>query len=159
MLRQRAIWVILICFSFGFIIVFYGTSVILSRVSKTSISLSPSPEETFQAKKTVENFLEFYQKSSSDETYAKKARDLLTISAQAKLLTYQDDSGQKIEKLTNQLDRFLVLSDSSVPWEIHSAILNGNKIEVRERFSYPTPRDKLFLLIDEGRNWLIDEVR
>lgn len=135
--------------------------------SRGQAAPSPSVEITeaiwkTKAEKTVTDFLDFWLKSSSTsdgQIQAKKARDLLTIVAQAKLETTKDTNGKDLADLSAKLNYFLGSADKARSFEIISTQqIDENTVEVKVNLVYASPRVKVFTLTQENNIWLIDKV-
>jgi len=128
---------------------------------------SPSVEITeaiwkTKSEKTVTDFLNFWLKSantSDGEIQAEKARDLLTIAAQAKLATTKGANGQELTNLSEKLNYFLGSAEKARRFEIISTgQIDENTVEVKVNLIYASPKVKIFSLTQENNIWLIDDV-
>lgn len=129
--------------------------------SETLISPSPTKESYSLSSKTVDNFFKFWLSASQnqDEVEAKKAADLLTISAQARLITEKDAGGQAIAGLIKQLNFFFGVEKAPFGYEIISAEdAELGEIEVKVELMYDTAIEKKIYLSKEDIFWLINEV-
>lgn len=149
--------IISLCLVGGFFIYFVEFS--------TGEELKPTPHATvssnlqeIQAKKAVENFLNYYLSSRDDANLAQKAKDLLTISAQAKLLTAKNEQGQTITDIPSQLNTFMGVQAPPQSFEFLSFQDAERGVEVRVSFVYNQRQNKIFVLEKENNLWLIDEV-
>lgn len=149
---------------------YYSAYINKGNVAPTpEVEVTDAPWKT-KSEKVTTDFLTFWAKSSDSEEgiiQAKKARDLLTIAAQAKLETFKDDKGNLITSISSQLDHFLGASDlpageagKTTNFEISfSRKIDEETVEVRASLSYATPRDKIFTIFNVGGSWLIDSVK
>lgn len=132
---------------------------------------SPSPtvtEEAWRVKseKNVNDFMDLWSKSltsSNGEQYALKARDLLTNVAQAKLATYKDKDDQPIEKVSDELSKFIGLDAPPKSIKIYSTNkIDEKNVENRIYLFYDSATSQARVLvfnnISEGGIWLIDSV-
>lgn len=107
--------------------------------------------------KVINDFLDFWSKSSPG-----KARDLLTIAAQAKLATFKDDSGNIIGDISIELDKFINVTAKTNEYEIvGTKLLNDRTVETQVRLIYnqsPPYQDRVFSLVSENNLWLIDSI-
>ncbi|MBM2820578.1 MAG: hypothetical protein HW405_338 [Candidatus Berkelbacteria bacterium] len=124
------------------------------------MDITAAPWKT-KTDKTVMDFLIFWSKSAGQDAQnqSQKARDLLTISAQARLVTYKDANQNPIQDLPIQLDKFIGISDKTDKYEIISTkLINENNVQTKVRFSSIHNIDKIFTLILENNIWLIDSI-
>ena len=97
--------------------------------------------------------------TTNSDQYATAARDLLTISAQARLLTYKDSTNQSIKKVSDQLTTF-VGSEAPASFSLDDLLLvDENTVETTVIFTDNTTSKKIFTTKSEGGVWLIDTVR
>ena len=139
------------------------------RVSPSpSLEVTEAPWKT-KSEKTTTDFLDFWLKSDNTTegiVQAKKARDLLTISGQARLETTKDAEGNPIEIIASQLDVFVDVQERPSGYEIMATKqIDERTVETRVTFNYNqtnTFKDKVFTLTSEssaGSIWLIDAVK
>lgn len=130
------------------------------------IEPSPSVEVTeavwkTKSEKTVTDFLNYWASSGSSGEQlinAKKAKDLLTISAQARLETFKDGE-TPITDVSKQLDRFIEVTSKTTKFIIISSSKTDDKnVQVKIKLNYPTPVDKVVYLMSENNIWLIDKI-
>ncbi len=128
---------------------------------------SPSVEVTvaiwkIKSEKTITDFLDFWLKSSSTSDgliQANKARDLLTIVAQAKLETTKDANGKDLSDLSAKLNYFLGSAEKARSYEIISTQkIDENTVTVKVNLIYTGPKVKVFTVTQENNIWLIDKV-
>jgi hypothetical protein len=136
--------------------------------SRGRVSPSPSVEVTeaiwkTKSEKTVSDFLNFCLNSSASadgQIQANKAKDLLTIVAQAKLETIKDANGQPPADLSTALNLFLGSADKAQSFSIVSTQkIDESKVAVKVNLLYANPQLKIFTVTNEDGIWLIDQVQ
>ena len=134
------------------------------------VSPSPSLEVTeapwkVKSEKTVNDFMGFWLASGATNegnVQAKKARDLLTIAAQARLETAKGPDDKSVTIIANQLNIFVGAKERPSGYEIiGTKKIDEKTVEIRLALKYNnnTPLDKIFTLTSEGSIWLIDTVK
>jgi hypothetical protein len=137
---------------------------------KGRVSPSPSVEVTdapwkVKSEKTVNDFMGFWLASGATTdgiVQAKKARDLLTIAAQARLETTKGSDDKPVTIIANQLDIFVGVKEKPSGYEIIATKkIDERTVEVRLslKFNVNPTQDKVFTLTSEGNIWLIDQVK
>ncbi len=144
----------------------YYANYIIGTRGQTSPSPSAEVTEAIwktKSEKTVKDFLGFYLESSSTadgQIQTKKARDLLTIVAQARLETIKDANGQTPADLNVKLNLFLGASEKAKSFTIVSTQkIDESKVEVKVNLNYASPKLKVFTVLSENNIWLIDAVK
>lgn len=134
-------------------------------VQKTTPMATPSATEAVwktNSEKTVNDFMGYFLKTrdTNGTEQAKKARDLLTITAQAKLETIKDKTGQSPSDLIAKLNALML--EESLPENfqiIYSKQIDEKTVEVSLKLSYNNRSDvRLFTIVWEGSAWLIDSI-
>lgn len=132
----------------------------IAKPSPTPVATDPIWKSKSQS--NVNNFLDLWTKSigttNSDE-YAAKARDYLTVTAQAKILTYVNNRGNSINNISLQLTNFV---DSPAPesYSISEVTQVDEKtVDVLVTFVDETTSTKIFTTKSENEVWLINSVR
>lgn len=137
---------------------------------KGRVSPSPSLEVTeapwkVKSEKTVNDFMGFWLASSAsnkDNVQAKKARDLLTITAQARLETTKGTDDKPVTIIANQLDIFVGIKTRPSDYEIIATKqVDERTVETKVGLKYNdnTTQDKVITLTSEGNIWLIDAIK
>lgn len=134
------------------------------------VTPSPSPEITeavwkTKSEKVVNDFLNYWQKSAQNngDEQAKKARDLMSINAQAKLETLKNSSGQPYLVLKDKLTAFLGLDGITSGFKIsNSRKIDEKTVEITVVFSFSNTNQSVSrvlttLIVDNI--WLVDAVR
>ena len=135
-------------------------------IIKPAVQPTPSSEVTeaiwkTKSEKTVNDFLTYWLKTKTDaQEQAKKARDLLTVAAQAKLETLKDSSGKSYSELKDKLMAFLELSEFPKEYQIFTTKkIDEKTVEVTIKLNYNQESAlRVFTVILEGSGWLIDGV-
>lgn len=129
---------------------------------------SPSVEVTepawkTKAEKTVSDFLNFYLKSSNTadgQVQSQKAKDYLTIVAQAKLETIKDSTGKTPSDLNTKLNLFVGSSEKAQSFEIVSAKkIDEETVEIKVNLNYAQVKLKVITVKSIDNIWLIDQIR
>jgi len=136
-------------------------------IVKPAPAPSPSPEATeavwkTKSEKTTNDFLNYWFNSAKiGENEAQKARDLLTIAAQAKLETIKDPSGENYSSLSDKLIAFIGLESIPQSYQIITTKkIDERTVEVSVKFMYDKePSTRIFTVVLEGNIWLIDSVQ
>lgn len=135
-------------------------------IMKPTVAPTVSPEVTeavwkTKSEKTVNDFLGYWLKSENDEEQAKKARDLLTIAAQAKLEILKNQNGNNFSSLKDKLTAFLELPGFPKDYKfIITKKIDEKTVEVTAKFNYPQGSEvRVFTCLLEGNAWLIDAVK
>lgn len=137
-------------------------------IVQKAITPSPSPSATeavwkTKSEKTVNDFMDYFLKTrdTNGTEQAEKARDLLTITAQAKLETIKDKTGQSPSDLIAKLNALML--EESLPENfqiIYSKQIDEKTVEVSLKLSYNNRSDvRLFTIVFEGSAWLIDSIK
>lgn len=136
------------------------------HIMKPAVAPTTSPEATeavwkTKSEKTVNDFLGYWLKSASDAEGAKKARDLLTIGAQAKLEILKDQNGNNFANLKDKLTAFLELSGFPTDYQLISTKkIDEKTVEVSVKFNHPQGLEtRVLTCLLEGNAWLIDAVK
>lgn len=123
-----------------------------------------------KSEETVNDFLNFYLKSSETtdgQIQAEKAKDLLTIVAQARLETIKDSSGKIPSNLSTRLNLFIGSEAKAQSFEIVSAKqIDEETVEIKVNLNYtqsmpasPAGKLKVFTLKSIDNIWLIEQIR
>ncbi|KKQ74626.1 MAG: hypothetical protein US94_C0001G0027 [Berkelbacteria bacterium GW2011_GWB1_38_5] len=131
--------------------------------SSPDINITEAEWKT-KSEKVVTSFLDFWSNSSSTEEgkiQGSKAKDLLTISAQAKLATYKDEKGEFYSNILLQLNQFLSVKEKPVDFQISSSKqIDESTVESKIVLNYPNnPTNRIVKTILENNIWLIDAVK
>jgi len=132
----------------------------IAKPSPTPIATDPIWKSKSQS--NVNNFLDLWTKSigttNSDE-YAIKARDYLTVTAQAKILTYVDNMGNSINNVSLQLTNF-VGSPAPESYSISEVTqIDEKTVDISVTFVDETTSTKIFTTKSENEVWLINSAR
>jgi hypothetical protein len=140
----------------------YQTAIAPRLVKPTPTPAATDPIWKTKSKSNVNNFLDLWMKSvgaTNSSQYASQAKDLLTIAAQAKILTYKDSKGNLITDQSQELTAFV---DSAPPQSYSIGDIkqiDEKTVEVSVAFADKTTSTKIFTTKSEGDVWLIDSVR
>ncbi len=136
-------------------------------IAPSLVKPSPTPVPTVPAWKTVsENnvngFMDAWIKSigtTNSAEYAAKAKELMTIAAQAKLLTYKDRSGSALTDISAQLTQFVGTPAPKTYTMSDTTQVDDQTVDIRITFSDKQNTIKIFTTKSEDGVWLIDSVR
>jgi hypothetical protein len=141
----------------------YYTSYIVQKATPIA---SPSATEAVwktKSEKTVNDFMGYFLKTrdTNGAEQAKKARDLLSITAQAKLETVKDKTGQSPGDLNAKLDALMLEQGLPIGYQIISTKkIDEQTVEISIKLSYNNKSDvRIFSVVWEGSAWLIDSIK
>lgn len=131
-------------------------------IAKPVIVPTPSSEVTeavwkTKSEKTVKDFINYWVNSASYPDQAGKAKDLLSIAAQAKLETLKDKDGNNYSELMDKLTAFMLFQIIPKDFQLMSTKkIDEKTVEVTYKIDTST---RIFVLNIEGNSWLIDQVK
>lgn len=131
-------------------------------IAKPVIAPTPSSEVTeaiwkTKSEKTVKDFINYWVNSASLSDQAGKARDLLSIGAQAKLETFKDKDGKNYSDLKDKLTAFVLVGSIPKNFQLMTTKkIDEKTVEVTYKMDAYV---RIFVVNFEGNSWLIDQVK